>query len=114
MVIVILVVFAVKGTIKHFGGEGACCGGGSGSVPPVEEKELENPVIGRKVLHISGMHCDRCVNNVTLAINKIDGASARVSLNKREAVVACDREIDTDRLKEAVEKAGYAVISVEE
>ena len=60
------------------------------------------------------MHCDRCVNNVTLAINKIDGASARVSLNKREAVVACDREIDTDRLKEAVEKAGYAVISVEE
>ena len=34
LVVVFVMIYAVKGTIKHFKGEGACCGGGSGSVPP--------------------------------------------------------------------------------
>ena len=34
LVVVLVMIYAVKGTIKHFKGEGACCGGGSGSVPP--------------------------------------------------------------------------------
>ena len=32
LVVVVLLIFALKGSIKHFRGEGACCGGGSGSV----------------------------------------------------------------------------------
>lgn len=113
LVVVLVMIYAVKGTIKHFKGEGACCGGGSGSVPPEEEKELAGPIIGRKVMHISGMHCNNCANRVIRAINRIDGASAKVNLKKKEAIVAYDREIDDEALKEAVEKAGYVVVSVE-
>ena len=36
-----------------------------------------------------------------------------MNLKKKEAIVAYDREIDDEALKEAVEKAGYAVVSVE-
>ena len=37
LVVVVLLIFALKGSIKHFRGEGACCGGGSGSVNALPE-----------------------------------------------------------------------------
>ena len=33
LVIAVFVLLGVKSTIKHFKGEGACCGGGGGSLP---------------------------------------------------------------------------------
>ena len=32
LIVIALLVLALKGSIKHFKGEGACCGGGGGSV----------------------------------------------------------------------------------
>ena len=76
-----LMFFAVRGAVKHFKGESPCCGGGgSGLTKAPAEKRLDSPVLGRKTVKISGMHCDHCVRSVTEAINKIDGASAKVSL----------------------------------
>lgn len=73
------------------------------------KKKLENPVIGKKIVKISGMHCEHCVNAVTEAINKIDGASAKVSLHGKKAVVSYDRELDEAVLKKTIEDAGYTV-----
>lgn len=39
LVVVIILIFALKGSIKHFKGEGACCGGGSGSVKTKKSKK---------------------------------------------------------------------------
>ena len=108
LVIAVFVLLGVKSTIKHFKGEGACCGGGGGSLPP-EEKKLENPVIGKKIVMISGMHCEHCVNAGTESINKIDGASSKVSLHGKKAVVSYDRELDEAVLKKTIEDAGYTV-----
>ena len=55
IIVVILLGFALKGSIKHFKGEGACCGGGSGNTKKSKTKYLDGPVIGRKTLKISGM-----------------------------------------------------------
>ena len=111
LVIAVFVLLGVKSTIKHFKGEGACCGGGGGSLPP-EKKKLENPVIGKKTVKISGMHCEHCAKAVTEAINKIDGASAKVKLSENEAVVSYDRELDEEQLKRIVKDAGYRVVSI--
>ena len=62
---------------------------------------------------ISGMHCDHCVRAVTEAINKIDGASAKVNLKKKEAVVSCEKVVEDAAIREAVEKAGYTVQSIQ-
>ena len=88
-----------------------CCGGGGGSLPP-EKKKLENPVIGKKTVKISGMHCEHCVKAVTEAINKIDGAAAKVNLSENEAVVSYDRELDDEQLRKIVKDAGYRVVSI--
>ena len=114
LVVVVLLIFALKGSIKHFRGEGACCGGGSGSVKTkkAKKKTLDGPVVGRRMIRISGMHCQNCVNSVTSALNAIEGVSARVSLKEGSAEVSYDREVDETELKEAVEKAGFKVISI--
>ena len=111
IVILIVLIFAVKGSWKHFKGEGACCGGGSGSVKPKKPKKktLDGPVIGRRAIRISGMHCQNCVNSVTSALNAIDGVSAKVNLKDNSAEVSYDRPVDVADLKQAVERAGFKV-----
>ena len=59
------------------------------------------------------MRCENCRRNVTAAINSIDGAAAKVSLKKSEAVVSYDREISNEELKKVVEDRGYHVVSIQ-
>ena len=78
----------------------------------MREKKLEGRVLGKKVVTISGMHCEHCAKAVTEAINKIDGVSAKVKLSENEAVVSYDRELDEEQLKRIVKDAGYRVVSI--
>ena len=110
---IVLLGFALRGAIRHFKGDSPCCGGGTGIIK-TDDKELKNPVIGKKTVHIEGMSCDHCVQSVKKALNEIEGVSARVDLQKKEAVVSYDREIANDVLKKAVEKAGFQVVSITE
>ena len=114
LILVVLLSFAVKKSIKHFKGEGACCGGGSGSVrtKKPKKKKLDGPVIGKRTIEISGMHCRNCVNSVTRALNSIDGVAAKVSLRDSRADVLLDRMVDENDLRHAVEGAGFKVISI--
>lgn len=114
LVVVVILIFALKGSIRHFRGEGACCGGGSGSVKTkkAKKKTLDGPVTGQRTIRISGMHCRNCANSVTNALNAIDGVSAKVSLKDNTAEVSFDRTVDDADLKQAVEKAGFKVISI--
>ena len=70
-----------------------------------------NPWIS-KIMKIKGMTCEHCVNNVTNAINKVPGASAKVSLKDNEAIISYDRELSNIELRNAVEEAGYKVVSL--
>ena len=115
LIVIVILCFALKGSIKHFRGEGACCGGGSGSVkiPKPKKKKLDGPVTGWCVIHISGMHCQNCVNSVTRAVNALDGASAKVNLHRGTAEVSFDRTISDEELRKAVEKAGFQVTGID-
>ena len=110
-IVIVLLGFALKGTLKHLKGESPCCGGGDTII--IEDKKLDGPVIGKKTVKISGMHCDHCVRAVSEAINKIDGASAKVNLKKKEAVVSYEKVVEDAAIREAVEKAGYTVQSIQ-
>ena len=101
-VVIVLLGFALKGTLKHLKGESPCCGGGDTII--IEDK---------KTVKISGMHCDHCVRAVTEAITKLDGVSAKVNLKKKEAVVSYEKVVEDAAIREAVEKAGYTVQSIQ-
>lgn len=113
ILLVLVIVLALRSSLKHFRGEGGCCGGGGGvRSEDLPEKTLEGKKLGEKIVLISGMHCDHCAASVTEAINRIEGASAKVSLKKKRAVVSYDRELSDDELKKAVEAAGFQVTSI--
>ncbi len=110
LIVAVLMVFACRGTLKHFRGEGSCCGGGSTITS--ENKTLSGEILGKKVVKISGMHCENCAAKVKNAINAINGASAQVDLEKQSAIIAYDREIKDKVIINAIEKAGYEVIAI--
>ncbi len=112
-VVVVVLILAVRSSIGHFKGEGDCCSGGSEILNQTEgNKTLSGPVIGKKRLTISGMHCDHCVQSVTSAINRIDGAVAKVDLEAGTAEVSYDRKLDDAVLRQAVEGEGFTVTSI--
>lgn len=111
LIILIVLIYGVKGTVKHFKGEGACCGGGSAPVK-AKRKVLKKPKIGEKVIQIEGMHCEHCKQSVISELNKIDGVAAKVELKKNRAIVSFDRPVDDEALRQAVEKAGFKVVSI--
>lgn len=58
---------------------------------------------------IEGMMCAHCVKHVKDALEALPGVSAQVSLENANAVCTYGEGVTTDRLKEAVEQAGYQV-----
>ena len=92
---------------------GCPAGGNCSSRHKKKKKKLTGAVIAKKTIIISGMHCAHCVQSVTDSLNRIDGVSARVYLNKSCAEIFLDREVGEDILISAVEKEGFSVESIQ-
>lgn len=109
-ILVILVLYGIRSSMKHFKGEGGCCGGGSTPVKK-QRKKLKNVIVQKTVI-IEGMTCDHCKNRVEKSINNLDGAAAKVNLKKEMAVVSLEQDISDEKIREVIEKAGYKVIEI--
>ena len=110
VILVILIIIGISSTIKHFKGEGGCCGGGS-SVK-VKRKKLKQVVKQRTVI-IEGMTCEHCKARVESRLNELDGVSAKVNLKRKTAVVSMEKEVEDEEIKKAIENAGYEVVEIE-
>ena len=111
LIVLVFLVALAKG-LRHFRGEGGCCGGSVS--PPPTQKESRGPAIARRRLHIEGMSCMHCVNHVTQALNALNGVTAQVHLTPPVAVVTLETEVSDETLCKAVTDAGFQVVSVEE
>lgn len=68
-----------------------------------------------ETLKITGMTCGGCTSAVTRALVAVDGVhDVQVSLPKAEAVVQYDEQFTSqDKIKLAVQAAGYSVVENE-
>lgn len=116
LVIIILVgsaaAYLVKAKRSGVKCVGCPAGGSCSSKTKGKKKKLTGPVIAKKTIFISGMHCAHCVQSMTDGLNRIDGVSAKVDLNKNCAEISLDREVGDDLLIAAVEKEGFSVDSI--
>ena len=103
-VIAVIVVIAVISSIKHFKGEGGCCGGGS--YKP-KRKKLSGIQYTKK-FKVGGMHCEHCKRRVEEAVNDIKGIAGRIDLKKGELTVSYAEDVDDEIIKTKIEKAGYS------
>lgn len=100
---------AAKHIYKLFKGETSCCGT---EAPRVPEKKLSGPIVGEKVVKISGMTCGNCKNRVEMLLDDIDGAAAQVNLHRNQATVKMTRDVSDDEIKTALAGSGYEVVSI--
>ena len=108
-ILIILIIIGMRSGVKHFKGEGGCCGGGS-SVK-VKRKKLKRVVKQRTVV-IEGMTCEHCKARVESRLNELDGVSAKVNLKRKTAVVSMEKEVEDEEIKKAIENVGYEVIEI--
>ncbi|MBQ7378297.1 MAG: heavy-metal-associated domain-containing protein [Clostridia bacterium] len=110
-VIAVVIVIAVISSVKHFKGEGGCCGSGSSYKP--KKKKLAG-VRYQKVFMVDGMHCDHCKNRVEEVVNDIPGVAGKVDLKKGELVVSYEKDVDDTAIKARIERAGYTVTEIKD
>ena len=108
-ILIILIIIGIRSGVKHFKGEGGCCGGGS-SVK-VKRKKLKQVVKQRTVV-IDGMTCEHCKARVESRLNSLDGVLAKVNLKRKTAVVSMENDVEDEVIKKAIENAGYEVIEI--
>ena len=105
-ILAVVVVIGIVNTVKHFKGQGGCCGGG-GSYKP-RKKRLPSTLY-QKTFRVEGMHCERCKNRVEEVINDIQGVAGKVDLKKGEVTVSYAEEVADEVIKARIKSAGYII-----
>lgn len=103
-----IVAMGVLYTVKHFKGEGGCCGGGS--YKPKRKKLAD--VKYTKQFKVGGMHCEHCKRRVEEVVNDIKGVAGRVDLKKGELTVSYAEDVSDEIIKAKIERAGYSAEEV--
>lgn len=109
VILAAIVLIAVKSSLKHYRGEGGCCGGG-GEVK-VKKQKLKH-ILARREMSIEGMKCDNCKKRVENALNSMYMVNAKVDLEKKTAYINLGEEVPDKLLMQEVEKLGYKVIDI--
>lgn len=104
-VVIVIAAIGIRSTIKHFRGQGGCCGGGD--YKP-RKKKLKN-ILYTKTFTVDGMHCDHCKNRVEEVVNDMEGIAGKVDLKKGELTVSYAEKVNDERIIARIEKAGYTV-----
>lgn len=107
IILAAVVIYGLMATMKHFKGEGGCCGGGSKEIR--EHKKLDGPKLGEIEIQVTGMHCENCEIRVERFVNKLDGVVCKANHKKNLAVVTYSKPVEDEQLKKAIETAGYEV-----
>ena len=108
--VLLIVVVIALGRVKKMLKGGGCCGGGANTIR--DKKKLTDPIIGKKVLTIEGMHCENCEIRVENALNRLDGVLCKVNLKKKTATVTYSENVLDDLLKDTVERLGYQITAI--
>ena len=108
-IIVVAAGFGVCSTMKHFKGQGGCCGG---STYKPRKKKLSNTLY-KKVFYVEGMHCEHCRNRVQETVNDITGVAGIVDLKKGKVTVSYAVAVEDEVIKAKIEGAGYSVTKIE-
>lgn len=78
------------------------------------EKERKGEETMMIKMYIEGMSCSHCSGRVEAALNAFEGVKADVNLEGKYAAITKPDSVDSDDLKDAVEKEGYCVNLIED
>lgn len=109
LVVVLAVGYGIYATLRHFRGQGGCCGGGEYR----PRKKRLKVVIKQREFHIQGMHCDNCKRRVEEAVNDLAGVAGRVNLKKGLLTVYYAKDVEDQVIRAKIERLGYRVVDIQ-
>ena len=71
------------------------------------KKEME------KIIMVNGMQCNHCKMTVEKVLGGIDGVTnVAVNLEEKKVVVTLSKEVENNKMEEAIKEAGFEVVSI--
>lgn len=68
----------------------------------------------KKKILVEGMSCAHCVKHVKEALSELDGVTnVEVNLASKSAVLEASVDVDDEKIRFAVDDAGYEVVGIE-
>ena len=114
LILIAVLVLAVLSVIRRVKYGSSCCGTHD-AVPSkikVRDKNASHYQYAYNI-SIDGMHCSHCVRRVENALNLQDGVWAKVSLEKKSALVRSKCPLKEKAVSKIVSDAGYTVTRFE-
>ncbi len=111
LIVAAILFFALKGSAKHFKGEGGCCGGSVSDKVKVDDKNLSHYPY-TVTIETSGMKCDGCKTKVENALNSKIGVYAIADYKKNIVKVHMKSELSDEEITKAITDASYIVKSI--
>ena len=113
--VVAILAVAIRRFVGTATGTRDCCSGAKKSAGKqfrarTKEDTDENHYPYQADLEIGVMSCEHCVENVTRALDSVDGTWATVSLAGGRAHVRSKSPIDEETYRKVVEEAGYRLV----
>lgn len=108
-IIAVIAILAIGTLVKRAGRKGCC--GSAGDYKP-RKKKLKT-VIATKTFRVAGMHCEKCSNRVTEAVNDIPGIAGVVNLKKGIVTVSYEQDVPDEQIKARIERHGYQVTEIQ-
>ncbi len=114
-ILLVIVISAVKGTIKRVLYGSACCGERERPEKKVKVKDRKKSHYCYKYkISVSGMHCSNCVRHVENALNSIEGIWAKANLGQKKVTVLSKTEYSFGDFEKFIDDAGYTALSMKE
>lgn len=111
LIVAVILFFAMKGTMKHFRGEGDCCGGSVNSKVKVDDKNVKHyPYTA--TIETSGMKCEGCKTKVENELNAKNGVYAIADYKKNIVTVHMKEQLSDKDLTSSIESLGYKVNTI--
>ena len=67
-----------------------------------------------KKVYVEGMTCEHCAHHVEEALKEVCGIkSAKVDLKGKVATIELAHDVEDEKIKAAVEEAGYEAVRIE-
>ena len=83
LILGVIILLVIKPLLKRICTRQTCCGE---ERIKIKKKKLHKP-IGSYKLSVEGMQCMNCAKRITDAVNKLEGLSCKVSLEKKEIFI---------------------------
>ncbi len=114
VILILIIGFAVYGTVKRIRYGSSCCGERDPADRKVRVRDRNKANYPYQyILRVDGMHCSNCARRIENAFNKTEGRWAKADVGNKTVTLLSKSEETEDELTGITAGAGYTLLTYE-